>query len=87
MVNALQIIFLGFSGVAATRFYYEEEMLASLALVAVLFSCVAVVLLLLFMLHRGSQALMEFVELYGKKVLHHTRWWRPASESAGKAKA
>jgi hypothetical protein len=85
MMNAPQIIFIGFAGVAATRFYYAEEMLASLALFAVLFSCVAVVLLLLFMLNRASQALIEFVELRGKKVLHHTRWWRAASEPRPRA--
>jgi hypothetical protein len=39
-----------FAGVAAIRFYYVEEMLALLVLFAVLFSCVSVVLLLLFIL-------------------------------------
>ena len=69
MVNALQIIFLGFAGEAAMRFYYAEEMLASLVLFAVLFSCVAVVLLLLFMLGRASQALIAFAELSARKTL------------------
>jgi hypothetical protein len=78
-VNALQIIFNGFAGAAATRFYYAEEMLASLVLFAALFSCVAGVLLLLFMLGRASQALIAFAELCGRKVLHHTYWWRTAS--------
>jgi cation transporter-like permease len=68
MVNALQIIFIGFAGVAATRFYYAEEMLASLVLLAALFGCVAVVLLLLFMLGRASQALIAFAEVCGRKV-------------------
>lgn len=88
MLNALQIMLIGcFLGLRQRRLYYAEEMLASLALVAVLFSCVAAVFLLLFMLERASQALIKFVELCGKKALHHTRWWRAASESAGKAKA
>lgn len=79
MVNALQIIFIGFARVAATRFYYAEEMLASLVLFAALFSCVAMVLLLLFMLGRASQALIAFAGSCGRKVWHHTYWWRNAS--------
>jgi hypothetical protein len=75
MADALQTILVGFAGVAAIRFYYVEEMLAFLVLFAVLFSCVSVVLLLLFILDRASHALIEFVELCGKKVLHHARWW------------
>jgi hypothetical protein len=71
---------IGFAGVAATRFYYAEEMMASLVLFAALFSCVAVVLLLLFMLGRASKALIAFVEVWGKKVLRHARCWRVASE-------
>lgn len=82
MLNALQIMLIGFSRVAATRLYYAEEMLASLALVAVLFSCVAAVFLLLFTLERASQALIEFVELCGKKVWHHTWKRRITNENA-----
>jgi hypothetical protein len=84
MVNALQIIFIGFAGVPATRFYYAEEMMASLVPFAALFCCVAVVLLLLFMLGRASHALIAFAELGWRKVLHHTYWWRTASTTRHK---
>jgi hypothetical protein len=75
-VNSLQIVFMCFARVAAIRFYYVEEMLASLLLFAVLFSCGAVVLCLLFMVNRASQALIAYGELWGRKVLHRTYLWR-----------
>jgi hypothetical protein len=68
MVNALQIISIGFPGVAAIRSYYVEEILASVILFAVLFGCVAVILLLLFMLGRASQAVRAFAESCGRKM-------------------
>jgi phosphate/sulfate permease len=68
MVNALQIISIGFAGVAAIRSYHVEEILASLIIFAVLFGCVAAILFLLFMLGRASQAVIAFAELCGRKM-------------------
>jgi ABC-type Fe3+ transport system permease subunit len=58
------------------RFYYVEEMLASLLLFAVLFSCLAVVLFLLSMVGRASEVLIAYAESWGRKVLHRTYLWR-----------
>ena len=58
-----------------------EEILASLVLFAILFGCVAVVLLFLFMLDRASQALIELVEFCARKLLHYATWWRAASDT------
>ena len=82
-LKALELIFVGFAavaGVAAMRLYYVQEMLAALILFAILFGCVAVVLLLLLMLDRAGQAVLEFLELRGREVLQHARVWRAVSE-------
>jgi hypothetical protein len=78
-LKALKLTFVGFvavAGVAAMRLYYVQEMLAALILFAILFGCVAVVLLLLYTLDRAGQAVLEFFELRGKEVLKHARVWR-----------
>jgi hypothetical protein len=81
--KALKFTLVGFAavvGVAAMRVYYVQEMLAALILFAILFGCVAVVLLLLFMLDRAGQAVLEFLELRGKEVLQRAHVWRAVSE-------
>ena len=47
---------------------------------AVLFSCGAAVLLMLYILDRAGQSTMEFLELRAREVLHHARVWRTAPE-------
>jgi hypothetical protein len=51
-------------------------MLAALILFAVLFSGVAAVLLLLFVLYRAADALLEVLELSAKHALQQAREWR-----------
>lgn len=78
--KALKWILIGSAAVAATQLYYVQEMLAALILFAVLFSCIAVVLLVLFILDRAGRATLEFLELRAKEVLQHARAWRALSE-------
>ena len=80
MVNALQIMFIGFAGVAAMRFYYAEEMLASLVFFAVLFTCVAVILFLLFAFGRASQAVIVLAELCGRKIAAFATVFKPQAK-------
>jgi hypothetical protein len=63
-----------------TEIYYLQEMLAALIIFAVLFSCGAAVLLMLYILDRAGQSTMEFLELRAREVLHHARVWRTAPE-------
>jgi hypothetical protein len=51
-------------------------MLAALILFAVLFSGVAAVLLILFVLYRAADALLEVLELSAKHALQQAREWR-----------
>jgi hypothetical protein len=53
----------------ASRVYYIQEMVAALALFAVFFSCIAVVVLLLIVLERGGEVLLRFFELYAKNLV------------------
>lgn len=69
--------FAAVAGVAAMRVYYVREMLAALILFTILFTCLAVVFLLLFMLDRACQALLEFLELRAKEVLQRAHLWWP----------
>jgi hypothetical protein len=79
--KALKWILIGSAAaVAVTQFYYVQEMLAALVLFAVLFSCIAAVLVLLFISDRAGQATLEFLELHGKNVLQHARAWRTFAE-------
>lgn len=78
--KALKWILIGAAAVAATQLYYVQEMLAALVLFAVLFSCIAAVLLILFILDRAGRATLEFLELCAREVLQHAREWRTFSE-------
>jgi hypothetical protein len=69
-------ILVGAAAVAATRFYYVQEMLAALVLFAVLFSCIAAVLLLVVMLDRVGQTVFEFLAFHAKEVLQHAHEWQ-----------
>lgn len=65
------------AAVAATRLYYVQEMLAALLLFAVVFSCVAGALLVLFLLDRAGEAVLGFLESRGKALLQYA-WGRRA---------
>jgi hypothetical protein len=51
-------------------------MLAALILFAILYGCIEIVLLIVFVLDRAGEALLEFLEVGGKDVLQHFRAWR-----------
>ena len=74
--KALLAILIGCAAFAAARLYYLQEMLAALILFAVLFSGVAALLLLLFILGRTGEALLEFLELRAREALKHASAWR-----------
>jgi hypothetical protein len=78
--KALVLILIGSAVFLVTQIYYLQEMLAALILFAILFSCGAAVLLLLFLLDRAGQSTIEFLELRARDVLQHARSWRTASE-------
>ncbi len=78
--KALIVIGIGSAAFAASRLYYLQEMLAALILVAVLFACVAAVLLVLFILDRAGEATLGFLELRAKEALHVARGWRTFSQ-------
>jgi len=65
---------------AATRLYYVQEMMAALVLFAVLFSCIAAVLFLFFVLDRAGLAMLGFLELRAREMLQHARGWRGLSD-------
>jgi len=65
---------------AATRLYYVQEMMAALVLFAVLFSCIAAVLFLFFVLDRAGLAMLGFLELRAREMLQHARGWRGFSD-------
>jgi hypothetical protein len=67
---------MGFAVATALQIYYVQEMLAALILFAVLFSVVAAVLLILFVLYRAADALLEVLELSAKHALQQARAWR-----------
>jgi hypothetical protein len=83
--KALIIIVIGFTAFAATRLYYLQEMLAALILFAALFSGVAAVLLLLFVLGRTGEAILDDLELLAKKALQHASAWRTFSQPRSRA--
>lgn len=70
---------------AASRIYYLQEMLAALILFAVLFSSVAALLLLLFVLDRAGEATLGFLELRAREALQHARDWRTYLEPKPRA--
>src|ERR1700676_4020283 len=74
--KALRWILMIFAVAAALQIYYVQEMLAALILFAVLFSGVAAVLLILFVLYRSADALLEVLELSAKHALQQAREWR-----------
>jgi hypothetical protein len=76
--KAVKWILIGLAASVALQIYYVQEMLAALVLFAVLFSCIAAVLLLLFILDRASRATFEFLGR-AREVLQHTRGWRAVS--------
>jgi len=78
--KALIVVLIGSAVFLVTEIYYLQEMLAALIIFAVLFSCGAAVLLMLFILDRAGQSTMEFLELRAREVLHHARVWRTAPE-------
>jgi hypothetical protein len=73
------------AGVVAMRVYYVREMLAALVLFTILFGCIAVVFLLLFLIDRAGRALLEFLGLRAKEVLQHAHVWRSVSEPRPRA--
>lgn len=74
--KALVVILIALAAFAATRIYYLQEMLAALILFAVLFSSVAALLFLLFLLDRAGKATLGFLELRAREGLQHARNWR-----------
>jgi hypothetical protein len=74
--KALAVMLIGLAAFAASRIYYLQEMLAALILFAVLFSGVAVLLLLIFIVDRAGEAILEFLELRTREALQHARDWR-----------
>lgn len=74
--KALAVILIGLAAFAATRIYYLQEMLAALILFAVLFSSVAALLLLIFIVNRAGEATLGFLELRTREALQHARVWR-----------
>jgi hypothetical protein len=64
----------------AAQFYYVREMLAALILLAVLFSCIAAAMLVLFLLDQAGGAMLGFLELQCKTVLQYAREWRSFSQ-------
>jgi len=78
--KALIVVLIGSAVFLVTEIYYLQEMLAALIIFAVLFSCGAAVLLMLYILDRAGQSTMEFLELRAREVLHHARVWRTAPE-------
>jgi len=74
--KALKWILIAFAAAAALQIYYVQEILAALILLAVLFSGVATVLLILFVLERAGEALLEVLELSAKHALQQAREWR-----------
>jgi len=78
--KALIVVLIGSAVFLVTEIYYLQEMLAALIIFAVLFSCGAAVLLMLYILDRAGQSTMEFLELRAREVLHHARVWRTALE-------
>ena len=78
--KALIVVLLGSAVLLVTEVYYLQEMLAALIIFALLFSCGAAVLLMLFVVDRAGQSTVEFLELRAREVLHHARGWRTASE-------
>ena len=74
--KALAAILIGLAAFTATRTYYLREMLAALILFAVLFSGVAALLLLIFIVDRASEATLGFLELRARAALQHARDWR-----------
>jgi len=67
---------MGIAMAAALPIYYVQEMLAALVLFAVLFSGVATVLLVFFVLYRAADALLEVLELSAKHAVQQVREWR-----------
>jgi hypothetical protein len=65
-----------FAVATALQIYYVREMLAALILFAVLFSIVTAVLLILFVLYRAADALLEVLELSIRHTLQQAREWR-----------
>jgi hypothetical protein len=68
------------AAVVATQLYYVREMLAALILFAILFSCIAGVLLLLFILDRTGEAMLQFLGVRGRNMLQHARERRSLSD-------
>lgn len=77
--KAFTWILISLAAIVAMQLYYVQEMLAALVLFTVLFGFIAAVLLLLFMLDRASQALLDFLEPRTKHLLQHA--WAVARDS------
>jgi hypothetical protein len=78
--GVLIAVLIGFTVFLLTPIFYVQEMLAALILFAVLFSCVAAVVLTLFLLDRAARSTIEFLELRVTEALHHAHYWRTAAE-------
>lgn len=63
----------GCAAFLASRVYYIQEMVATLVLFAVFFSCIAAVVLLLIVLDRGGEAILGFFELHAKNLVQQAR--------------
>ncbi len=76
------LVLIGAVLLASSRLYYVQEMLAALILFAVLFSCMAAALLMLYVLDRAGEAAIALVEYGAKHVLRHALNWKLFSSSA-----
>lgn len=63
-------LLLGGAAFLAIRVYYLQEMVAALVLFAVLFSCIAAVVLLLIVLDYNGEAILASLQLHAKNLLH-----------------
>jgi hypothetical protein len=76
------LVLIGSALFAASQLYYMREMFAALILFSVLFSAVAAVLLILFLLDRAGEAAISFLEMHARELLQHVRDWRTGSYHA-----
>ena len=63
-------IWIGLAAVPATRLYYVREMIAALIIFSVFFVAAATVVLIVFLLDRGSQHAMAWAEAGVVRLVH-----------------
>ena len=81
LLRRVKWVVVGSAAIAATRFYYVQEMLAVLILFALLFGCIAAVVLLLFVLDWAAEAMLGFVVLGAQLLVRYAHQRRAVSES------